>query len=176
MTVLVWLVVGLVALSAGLVLLLVVLRVTADLRAKRRAHAHAITRDLVLTVLMGEPDEIQVARDKIAKLTGEEGTQAESQIFSYLPKVTGETRTLLVDLVTERGAVGRARALLNSWSARTPLPWRLPARRPAPHRRRTPAGAAAPGPRLPGPPGGAARPRRHRRPGRGGADPAHQRR
>ena len=63
MTVLVWLVVGLVALSAGLVLLLVVLRVTADLRAKRRAHAHAVTRDLVLTVLMGEPDEIQAARD-----------------------------------------------------------------------------------------------------------------
>ena len=31
--------------------------------------------------------------------------------------MTGETRTLLVDLVTERGAVGRARTLLNSWSA-----------------------------------------------------------
>ena len=43
MTVLVWLVVGLVALSAGLVLLLVVLRVTADLRAeaaRARARGH----------------------------------------------------------------------------------------------------------------------------------------
>ena len=117
MTVLVWLVLGLVGLSAGLVLLLVVLRVTADLRAKRQAHAHAVTRDLVLTVLMGEPDEVQAARDAIARLTGEQGTQAESQIFSYLPKVTGETRGLLVDLVTERGAVARARALLGSWSS-----------------------------------------------------------
>ena len=65
MTVLVWLVLGLVALSAGLVLLLVVLRVTADLRAKRRAHAHAITRELVLTVPDGRaPTEIQLWRAK----------------------------------------------------------------------------------------------------------------
>ena len=56
MTVLVWLVACLVGISAGLVLMLVILRVTADLRAKRRAHAHAVTRELVLTVLMGEPD------------------------------------------------------------------------------------------------------------------------
>src|SRR5687768_1601352 len=97
--------------------MLVILRVTADLRAKRRAHAHAVTRELVLTVLMDEPDEVQRARDRLAQLTGEEGTQAESQIFAYLPKVTGETRTLLVDLVTARGAVSRARTLLNSWSA-----------------------------------------------------------
>ena len=117
MTVLVWLVACLVGISAGLVLMLVILRVTADLRAKRRAHAHAVTRELVLTVLMGEPDEVQRARDRLAQLTGEEGTQAESQIFAYLPKVTGETRTLLVDLVTARGAVFRARTLLNSWSA-----------------------------------------------------------
>lgn len=117
MTVLVWLVIGLCALSAGLVLLLVVLRVSADLRSRRRARAHAATRELVLTVLMGEPDEVQLARDELARLTGEEGRQAESQVFSYLPKVSGETRTLLVELVLERGAAERARDLLRSWSA-----------------------------------------------------------
>ena len=67
MTVLVWLVACLVGISAGLVLMLVILRVTADLRAKRRAHAHAVTRELVLTVLMGEPDEVQRARDRLAQ-------------------------------------------------------------------------------------------------------------
>ena len=72
---------------------------------------------LVLTVLMGEPDEVQRARDELARLTGEEGRQAESQIFSYLPKVSGETRTLLVELVLERGAADRARDLLHSWSS-----------------------------------------------------------
>ena len=97
--------------------MLVILRVTADLRAGRRAHAHAVTRELVLTVVMGEPDEVQRARDQLAKLTGEEGLQAESQIFSYLPKVTGETRAVLVDLVTDRGAASRATTLLSSWSA-----------------------------------------------------------
>ncbi len=117
MTALSWLVFGLVGISAALVLLLLVLRVTADLRAQRHAHARAITRELVLTVVMGEPDEVQRARDTLAKLTGEQGVQAESQIFSYLPKVTGETRTVLVDLVSERGVVSRAQALLTSWSA-----------------------------------------------------------
>ncbi|RYP86426.1 HEAT repeat domain-containing protein [Nocardioides guangzhouensis] len=117
MTVLAWLVVGLCAVSAGLVLLLVVLRVSADLRERRRAHAHAVTRELVLTVLMGEPDEVLKARDELARLTGEEGRQAEAQIFSYLPKVSGETRTLLVELVLERDAADRARDLLHSWSS-----------------------------------------------------------
>jgi HEAT repeat protein len=117
MTVLVWLVLGLCAVSVGLVVFLLILRVSADLRTQRRTHAHAVTRELVLTVLMGEPDEVRSARDRIAGLTGEEGRQAESQIFSYLPKVTGETRTFLVDLVTVRGAVERARDLLGSWSA-----------------------------------------------------------
>ena len=117
MTVLVWLVLGLCAVSAGLVVLLLVLRITADLRERRRAHAHALTRELVLTVLMGEPDEVQRARDQLVTLDGEEGRQAESQVFAYLPKVTGETRTLLVDLVTERGAVEQARHLLGSLSA-----------------------------------------------------------
>ena len=119
MTVLVWLVVGLVALSAGLG--------AAggrccgspwDPGSKRRAHAHAVTRDLVLTVLMGEPDEIQAARDLDRQLTpARRARQAESQIFSYLPKVNRRDAHLFVDLVTERGAVGRARTLLNSWSA-----------------------------------------------------------
>ena len=117
MTALIWLVSTLIGISVGLVLMLVILRVTADLRAGRRAHAHAVTRQLVLTVVMGEPDEVQRARDQLAKLTGEEGLQAESQIFSYLPKVTGETRAVLVDLVTDRGAASRATAMLNSWSA-----------------------------------------------------------
>ena len=67
MTVLVWLVLGLCAVSAGLVVLLLVLRITADLRERRRAHAHALTRELVLTVLMGEPDEVQRARDQLAR-------------------------------------------------------------------------------------------------------------
>ena len=66
---------------------------------------------------MGEPDEVQRARDQLVTLDGEEGRQAESQVFAYLPKVTGETRTLLVDLVTERGAVEQARHLLGSLSA-----------------------------------------------------------
>ena len=110
--------VGLVALSAGLVLLLVVLRVTADLRAKRRAHAHAITRELVLTVLMGEPDESRWRATR-SRAHRRGGAQAESP--DLLLPAEGDRRDAgpsFVDLVTERGAPSvRARTLLSSWSA-----------------------------------------------------------
>ncbi|KRF15348.1 hypothetical protein ASG90_11590 [Nocardioides sp. Soil797] len=117
MTYLLWSVVALLGASIATVVLLLVLRVTSGWRSTRHAREHAEGRELVLTLAMGEEDEVEAAVRTIAQLRGSEWDRVEHQVFALLPKVRGETRERLVDLVRERGAAQRARRLAHSRSA-----------------------------------------------------------
>ncbi|QIX27444.1 HEAT repeat domain-containing protein [Nocardioides sp. JQ2195] len=117
MTFLLWTVVWFLGASIVAVVALVVLRVTTDRRAARLQQEHAVVREVVLSFVMGEDDEVERARDRIVGMRGGEWDRTESQIFSLLPKVRGETRERLVAVVRERGAAQRARQLVRSRSA-----------------------------------------------------------
>ncbi|WP_067437200.1 HEAT repeat domain-containing protein [Nocardioides jensenii] len=117
MTVLLGLVAALLGLAVAMIVLLVLVRVTSGWREARHAREHAVTRDTLLTFVLGEDDEVDLARSRLAAMAGGEWSRTEQQIFRLLPKVAGETRARLVELVRDRGAAQRARRLVRSPSA-----------------------------------------------------------
>lgn len=117
MSALATLVLALCAFSAGLVVLLVALRMTSDRREARRSRRQAVVRDQVLTLVLGEEDEARAAEQHLLALDGRHWDEAEDQVFTMLPKISGEARTMLIGLVTARGAAARAVRLLQSRSA-----------------------------------------------------------
>ncbi|MGZ4501619.1 MAG: HEAT repeat domain-containing protein [Nocardioidaceae bacterium] len=104
------------ALATLLVVLLVLLRVVRKvLRRRRETRAHEL-RGLLLTALLGEPGEQQVAGDELRGRRGRAWVKVEAQAFALLPKIKGDSRSALVELLLSRGAEGHAAADARSWS------------------------------------------------------------
>lgn len=97
--------------------LLVVLRLSLDAIEERRQRRATAVRDLLFTHLMGEPDEAEEARRNLKSWRGRRWDFAEQQAFLLLPKLRGDIRAALVELLRERGALHHALAQLGSWSA-----------------------------------------------------------
>ncbi|HET9860747.1 MAG TPA: HEAT repeat domain-containing protein [Nocardioidaceae bacterium] len=95
-------------LAASLVCLLVVVRVAGELRRTHVEHRRDAVRRLVLTALLGEETEAERAIRELRTRTGAAGDQVEEQIFAMLPKVKGDSRSVLVEVLLGRGAAGRA--------------------------------------------------------------------
>ncbi|KQZ66371.1 HEAT repeat domain-containing protein [Nocardioides sp. Root151] len=117
MTLLIGLVVALLVAAVLLVVLLLALRVTSGLRTVRHTREHEATRGLVFELVLGDPEDSARARRELAALQGGEWDRAEHQVFSLLPKVSGDTRERLVELVRQRNAADRARRLLRRRSS-----------------------------------------------------------
>ncbi|HEY9565954.1 MAG TPA: HEAT repeat domain-containing protein, partial [Nocardioides sp.] len=111
-----WVVVGLLLAAVAFVLLLLILRVGGGIREARRAREHAVSRQSVLTLILGEPEEIDRARAELVAMRGGVWRRAEQQMFSLLPKVSGDARERLVEIVREAGAADQARRMLNARS------------------------------------------------------------
>ncbi|MBD8870111.1 HEAT repeat domain-containing protein [Nocardioides donggukensis] len=110
------LVASLCLITVGLIVGLLFLRFTSDLRERRRARRHAQRRDQVMMLIMGEPEEAAAAQASLDALPPSAWPATEEQIFALLPKVRGESRLVLVGLLSSRGAAERARQLLSSRS------------------------------------------------------------
>jgi HEAT repeat protein len=112
---------GLVLVVAGLVVLslivtLVMVRAGMELVERRRARRAGEVRALLLTALLGEPDETEDALAALRSRRGRAWAHIEEQAFRMLPKVKGDAHLALVELLLSRGASARAEANANSRS------------------------------------------------------------
>ncbi|WP_310962652.1 HEAT repeat domain-containing protein [Nocardioides terrisoli] len=103
---------------AGLVfVVLLALRLgvmTIDRRTDRR---RAADREVIFDLLMGEPEEAEAARADLLGRGGRAWDHTEDLVYEMLPKLKGDSRGRLVEVLAIRGAVRRARRLSHSVSA-----------------------------------------------------------
>lgn len=92
-----------------LVLALVVVRATSQLRERRARRRRDELRALVLNAVLGLPDEAEAAMRALKAREGRAWRYVEHQVLAMLPKIKGESHDALVDLLRDRGAVDRAR-------------------------------------------------------------------
>jgi len=91
-------------------------RLGRELHERRRDVRHGEVRTVILTALMGEPDEAGHARTDLRSRTGPAWAQVEDQAFAMIPKVKGESHDALVTLLLSKGAAARASTLARSRS------------------------------------------------------------
>lgn len=91
-----------------LVLALVVIRATGELLARRAERRRDELRALILTAVLGEPDESAPALVTLQAREGRAWSRVEQQVFTMLPKIKGDSHTMLVTLLKGRGAGRRA--------------------------------------------------------------------
>jgi hypothetical protein len=100
------------------VISLVAIRLHAD-RDERRTHQlRTPLWRVVLTLSAGEPDEIDRARARLLGLSPEERRAVEDDAFALVPKLRGETRERLRDVLRAWGSVDHAR---NSTASASPV-------------------------------------------------------
>ncbi len=100
-----------------LVLGLVVVRAARELLRRRREARQDEVRRLVLSALLGEGEEAGRAAADLRARRGRAWDVVEDQAFAMIPKIKGDTRTALVELLESRGAAGRAAAAIRSSSS-----------------------------------------------------------
>ncbi|HSE07130.1 MAG TPA: HEAT repeat domain-containing protein [Nocardioidaceae bacterium] len=91
-----------------LVAALVVVRATSELLERRAARRRDEIRGLILSALLGEPEESASALAALHVREGRAWRQVEQQAFAILPKIKGDTRDALVSLLKNAGAAERA--------------------------------------------------------------------
>ncbi|MDQ6686659.1 MAG: HEAT repeat domain-containing protein [Actinomycetota bacterium] len=97
--------------------LLVLARVSRDAWERRRGRRRDEVRTLLFGALMGEPEEAHRAATELSGRTGRAWTAVADQGFEMLPKIKGESRAVLVEMLLAKGAARRARSLCGSFSA-----------------------------------------------------------
>jgi HEAT repeat protein len=95
-------------LAVLLVVALVLVRATSELLESVSRRRRAEVRRLILTALLGEPEERTSALAVLRRREGRAWQQVEQQAFAMLPKIKGGSHTALVGLLLSRGAAGRA--------------------------------------------------------------------
>ncbi len=117
MSTLVWaLLVVLGVTAVCLVVALFALRLGREVGDRRRATRHGEVRDVILTALMGDPDEAARARTDLRTRTGRRWAEVEDQAFAMVPKIKGDSHDALVTLLLSKGAAAHASSLLRSRS------------------------------------------------------------
>ncbi|SDT14100.1 HEAT repeat-containing protein [Nocardioides scoriae] len=112
-----WLLVVFVVLAVVVFVLLVVIRAVRDVVADRRTRAADLTRLQIFDLVMGEAEESGAAAQQLGALRGREQDRVERQIFEMLPKLKGDSRDQLVQLLLAQGAEAHALAQVASRSA-----------------------------------------------------------
>jgi HEAT repeat protein len=84
------------------------IRIGREVLGRRRAQRRREVRELLLTALMGEPDEAAGARAVLRNRAGSQWAAVEDQAFAMIPKIKGDSRDALVTLLLSRGAAARA--------------------------------------------------------------------
>jgi hypothetical protein len=107
---------GLGSLAVLLVVVLVLVRATGEALERRAGRRRDELRRLILTALLGEPEESGRARGDLLARQGHAWRQVEKQAFAMLPKIKGDSHDALVSLLRGRGAAERA---LRSTGARS---------------------------------------------------------
>jgi HEAT repeat protein len=106
-------------LTASLVVavLLVVLRLHADRAERRRRRLRSRVWQSVLMLGTGESDEIDEATASLLAAGPQERRAVVADAFGLVPKLRGEARTRLRDVLRSWGSVTEAARLATSWSA-----------------------------------------------------------
>lgn len=97
--------------------LLVGMRTTRLVTDRRRDRRRAETRALLLDVLLGEEGDARTARAALLRRHGRPWERTEEQIFEMVPKLRGDARDQLIELLTSKGSRRRARRASHSLSA-----------------------------------------------------------
>jgi HEAT repeat protein len=87
-----------------------------EARAVRRSARTQRLRALILTALLGEPDEAARARTSLRSGRDASWADVEDQAFRMISKIRGDSRDELVTLLLSRGAAVRATSLTRSRS------------------------------------------------------------
>ena len=95
---------------------LFVLRLGREVHERRATVQQRALRQVLLTALMGDPDEAGRARSDLRSRTGSRWTAVENQAFAMIPKVKGDSRDALVTLLLSRGAAAHSGELARSRS------------------------------------------------------------
>lgn len=111
------LLIGFVVLSLVCFVALVLTRATKDRLEKRRETRAATIRGHIFDLVMGEDEEVLSARTWLAATRGARWEHVEQQLFAMLPKLKGDGRGVIIDVLLERGAEQHAVSLLGSRSA-----------------------------------------------------------
>lgn len=91
-----------------LVLALVVVRASSELLERMAERRRDELRQLILTALLGEPEEAGPALSALRSCEGRAWRRVEEQAFAMLPKIKGDSHEALVTLLNSRGAAVRA--------------------------------------------------------------------
>jgi HEAT repeat protein len=96
------------SLTVLLVVALVVVRATSEMLERVATQRRDEMRRLILTALLGEPEESAAALATLSSRDGRAWRQVEQQAFAMLPKIKGDTHQALVTLLRSRGAAAHA--------------------------------------------------------------------
>ena len=97
--------------------LLVGIRGSRLVTERRRERRRAATRALLLAILLGEPEEADTSRAALLRRSGRAWEQTEERVFEMLPKLKGDSRGDLTELLTDKGTLARARRSSRARSA-----------------------------------------------------------
>ncbi len=101
----------------AVVLLLVLIRLGKDRSERRRLHRRSQVWRLILTLTTGEPDEVEDARIRILAARPVDRAAVEEDAFALVPKLRGEARDRLRDVLRAWGSVDAAVRATTSRSA-----------------------------------------------------------
>ena len=97
---------------------LVVIRLHADREERRTRELRTPLWRVVLTLSVGEPDEVDAATRTLLALTAAEREAIEDDAFALVPKLRGESRQRVRDVLRAWGSVDQAR---NSTTSPSPV-------------------------------------------------------
>jgi HEAT repeat protein len=97
---------------------LVVVRLHADAAERRARELRTPLWRVVLTLSAGEPDEVEAASRRLLSLSPDERAAVEDDIFALVPKLRGESRQRVREVLRAWGSVDQAR---NSTTSPSPV-------------------------------------------------------
>ena len=97
---------------------LVAIRLHADAVERRTQELRTPLWRVVLTLSAGEPDEVEVAAERLLSLSADERSAIEDDTFALVPKLRGESRQRVRDVLRAWGSVDHAR---NSTTSPSPV-------------------------------------------------------
>ena len=100
------------------VISLVVIRLHADADERRTRELRTPLWRVVLTLGAGEPDEVEAATDRLLSLSPDERAAIEDDTFALVPKLRGESRQRVREVLRAWGSVDQAR---NSTTSPSPV-------------------------------------------------------
>ena len=100
------------------VISLIVIRLHADATERRTRELRTPLWRVVLTLSAGEPDEVEAATDRLLSLSPDERAAIEDDTFALVPKLRGESRQRVRDVLRAWGSVDQAR---NSTTSASPV-------------------------------------------------------